>query len=322
MRKAFQLAGATLAVALALHANPASGQTGKKVLFINSYHEGYAWSDGEENGARAVLAGSGVELRFHRMDTKRHQDERFRAKAGQRARAAIEAWKPDVVIVADDPAVQHVLAAHYRGAKLPFVFCGVNWDAKKYGLPYSNATGVVEVAPVKELVAHLRAHAKGARLGYLSVDTETERIEAPEYARVIGAPFTIAVLARSYAEWRAGFLRMQREVDMVLFGNITGLPDFDEADARALVLSSTRVPTGCAYDFMMPYAMLGFTKIQEEQGMLAATLALRLLQGESPASIPVAQNMQSKILMNPRVAAAANISFRPELLRAANALQR
>jgi hypothetical protein len=32
--------------------------------------------------------------------------------------------------------------------------------------------------------------------------------------------------------------------------------------------------------------------------------------------------MQSKILMNPRVAAAANISFRPELLRAANALQR
>ena len=153
MRTPLQLALSALALALALHAAPATAQAGKKILFINSYHEGYAWSDGEEKGAKAALAGSGAELRFHRMDTKRHQEEAFRVKAGQKAREEIEAWKPDLVIVADDPAVKYVLQQYYKGAKVPFVFCGVNWDATKYGLPYPNATGMLEVAPVMEFVS-------------------------------------------------------------------------------------------------------------------------------------------------------------------------
>lgn len=321
MTKSLQLATAALAAAIALHAAPAVAQSGKKVLFINSYHEGYPWSDGEEKGAKAALAGTGVELRFLRMDTKRHQEEAFRVKAGQKAREEIEAWKPDLVIVADDPAVKYVLQAFYKGAKVPFVFCGVNWDATKYGLPYPNATGMVEVAPVKELVANLRAHAKGGRLGYLSVDTETERIEAPAYAKVIGSPFAVQVLATSYAEWKAAFLKMQTDTDMVLFGNTTGLKDFDAKDAAALVLSSTKVPTGGAYDFMMPYAMLGFTKIEEEQGAWAATTALRILKGEAPSAIPVAQNHQSKILMNLKLAGAAHVVFRPEIVRSAQVVQ-
>jgi ABC-type uncharacterized transport system substrate-binding protein len=309
------------AVALALHAHPAAAQAGKKILFINSYHEGYPWSDGEEKGARAALTGSGVELRFHRMDTKRHQEEAFRVKAGQKAREEIDAWKPDLVIVADDPAVEYVLKRHYKNAKVPFVFCGVNWDATKYGLPYPNATGMVEVAPVKELVQNLRAQAKGTRLAYLSVDTETERIEAPAYARVIGAPFTTQVLAKTYAEWKAAFLKMQDEADMIMFGNTTGLKDFDEKDAAAFILASTKVPTGCAYDFMMPYAMLGFTKIEEEQGAWAASAALRILKGESPSAIAVAQNRQSKILMNLKIAGAAKVVFRPEIVRNAQVVQ-
>lgn len=315
MRRTLQLASAVIVAAIALHASPAAAQAGKKILFINSYHEGYPWSDGEEKGAKAALSGSGVELRFLRMDTKRHQEESYRVKAGQKAREEIDAWKPDLVIVADDPAVKYVLEAHYKNAKLPFVFCGVNWDATKYGLPYANATGMVEVAPVKELVANLRAQAKGGRLGYLSVDTETERIEAPAYAKVIGSPFAVQVLAKSYAEWKAAFLKMQADTDMVLFGNTTGLKDFDAKEAAAFVLASTRVPTGCAYDFMMPYAMLGFTKIEEEQGAWAATTALRILKGEAPGSIAVAQNRQSKILMNLKIAGAAKVVFRPEIVR-------
>jgi ABC-type uncharacterized transport system substrate-binding protein len=321
VKRTLQLAAAALAAALALHAQPAAAQAGKKVLFINSYHEGYPWSDGEEKGAKAALAGSGVELRFHRMDTKRHQDDAFRAKAAAKAREEIEAWKPDLVIVSDDPAVELVLKRSYKDAKVPFVFCGVNWDAAKYGLPYTNATGMLEVAPVKELVQTLRAHAKGPRIGYLSVDTETERIEAPAYAKVLGAPFTAKVLAKTYAEWKAAFLEMQGTTDMIMFGNTTGLKGFDEKDAAAFILANTRVPTGCAYDFMMPFAMLGFTKIEEEQGAWAGATALRILKGEPPSAIAIAQNHQSKILMNVKLAAAAKVVFRPEIVRNAQVVQ-
>lgn len=308
-----------LTTLLTLSAAPARAAdlAGKKVLFINSYHEGYPWSDGEEKGARTALAGSGVELKFLRMDTKRHGEEPFRKAAAEKAKAEIEAFKPDLVIVVDDPAVKYVLQAHYKNAKLPFVFAGVNWDATKYGLPYQNATGMVEVAPVKAIMASLRPYAKGDRIGYMTVDSETERIEGPMYEKTIGAPFTVARYTKTFAEWKEAFLKMQGEVDMILFGNTAGLPDWNEAEAKAWVLANTRLPSGCAYDFMMPFAMLGLTKIEEEQGAWAGTTALRILKGEAPSAIPVAANKESKNFINVKLATKAGVVFKPELVRSA-----
>jgi hypothetical protein len=311
------------ALAALLLALPAAAQSlaGKKVLFVNSYHQGYPWSDGEEKGTATALAGSGVELRFARMDAKRNPEDAFRKDAAAKVKAGIEAWKPDVVIVADDVSVKYVLQTYYKDAKLPFVFAGVNWDATKYGLPYRNATGIVEIAPVKELVTNLRAHAKGGRVGYLTVDTETERIEGPNYARTIGAPFDAQVYAKTMAEWKAGFLDMQGKVDMILLGNTAGINDWNEADARAFVLANVKLPIGCAYDFMMPFAMLGLTKIEEEQGAWAGQTALRILKGESPSAIPVAANKQSKMFMNVKLASKAGVVFRPEIVRSAQVVQ-
>jgi ABC-type uncharacterized transport system substrate-binding protein len=318
-RLLFRLTLALLALSTAeAHAQSLAG---KKVLFVNSYHEGYPWSDGEEKGARAALASSGVDLRFVRMDTKRHQDEPFRKQAAAKAKAEIEAYKPDVVIVSDDPAVQYLLQPFYKDAKLPFVFCGVNWDGSKYGLPYRNATGMVEVAPVKELVETLRAHAKGARVGYLTVESETERIEHPHYKKVLGLSFTREKFAKTFAEWKQAYLEMQRETDMIFLGNNAGASDWNDAEAKAFVAANTKVPSATAYDFMMPFSMIGFTKIEEEQGAYAGTTALRILGGASPASIPVVPNKQSKIYMNVKLATAAGVVLKPELVRTAQVVQ-
>jgi ABC-type uncharacterized transport system substrate-binding protein len=311
---------AALCAVLALPAR-AQSVAGKKVLFVNSYHEGYPWSDGEEQGAKTALKGSGVELRFFRMDTKRHQDEPYRKQAGERAKAEIEAFKPDLVIVSDDPAVKYLLQAYFKNGKIPFVFCGVNWDASKYGLPYANATGIVEIAPVKQLVANLRAMAKGGRIGYLTVDSETERIEGPAYTKTLGAPFATELYAKTFAQWKEGFVRMQSQADFVLLGNMAGINDWNEAEGKAFVLANAKVPVGAAYDFMMPYAMLGLTKIEEEQGAWAGQTALAILRGAAPASIPIAANSQSKIFMNVKLAQAAKLVFRPEIVRTAQVVQ-
>ena len=76
----------------------APSYAGKKILFVNSYHEGYEWSDGVEKGLHTVLDGTGVEVKFVRLDTKRNPDEAFAKTAGTQAKAEIEAFKPDVVI--------------------------------------------------------------------------------------------------------------------------------------------------------------------------------------------------------------------------------
>jgi ABC-type uncharacterized transport system substrate-binding protein len=47
----------------------------------------------------------------------------------------------------------------------------------------------------------------------------------------------------------------------------------------------------------------------------AAKTALDIMKGASPASIPVTGNKQGKVYINPRLAAAAGIVFKPELVR-------
>jgi hypothetical protein len=315
------LAAALSSILLA--ATPAAGQglAGKKVLFVNSYHEGYEWSDGIEKGVRTVLGSTGVQLRFHRMDTKRHGDEASKKAAGQKARAEIESWKPDAVILSDDNAVQYVYVAFYKDSKIPFVFCGVNWDASKYGLPAKNSTGMLEVALVKEIIDNLKGYAKGSRIGFLTVDTETERVEGPWYTKQLGIEFATQKYVKTLAEWKESFARMQGEVDVLLLGNFAGINDWNEKDAAAFALANTRVPSGAMYDFMMPYAMLGLVKVPEEQGIWAAKATTSILKGASPGSIPVARNKEGRTMLNVKLASKASVVFKPELLRNAEVLK-
>lgn len=304
-----------LALALGLAAAPAAAQSGKKVLFVNSYHPGYEWSDGEEEGAAKVLRASGVTVEFFRMDTKRHGEEAAKKQAGLAAKAAIEKAKPDLVIVSDDNAVKYVLQPFYRDAPLPFVFCGVNWDASGYGLPYANATGMVEVALTTQLVDKLKEYAKGRRVGFLTVDTETERLEQKAYREKLKLEFAQERFVRTLADWKAAFKEMQGQVDVLLLGNFAGINDWNEADARAWAEANTRIPSGAMYDFMMPYATLGLIKIAQEQGIWAGKTSLAILKGEKPSAIPIASNKEGQIMVNAKLAAAAGIVFRPELVR-------
>lgn len=307
---------AVAAAALALWASPASAQVaGKKVLFVNSYHEGYEWSDGIERAAKAALEPAGAQVKFFRMDTKRHQDEAFRKQAGEKAKAEIEAYKPDVVILSDDMAVKYLLVPFYKDAKLPFVFCGVNWDASKYGFPMKNATGMVEVALVKNLIDSLKEYAKGGKVGFLSADSETEHIDAPFYKKQLGIEFASEKFVKSFADWKAAFAKMQGEVDIVFFGNNAGIEGWNEKEAAEFAAANSKVVSGSIYDFMMPYVMLGYTKLAEEQGAWAGKTALEILKGTPAGSIAIVPNKQAKILINPKLAAKAGVVFKPDLVR-------
>jgi ABC-type uncharacterized transport system substrate-binding protein len=305
---------------VALAATPAAAQTGKKVLFVNSYHDGYAWSDGEEAGAAGVLKASGVEMKRFYMDAKRHPDEKSLKEAAANVQATIASYKPDVVIVADDIATK-VMVQGYKDVALPWVFCGVNWDAKHYGLPFRNATGMLEVALVEQLLQSLKGYAKGTRVGFLTVDTETERTEQKAYSEQLKIKFAQQKLVKTMAEWKAAFSKMQEEVDVLLLGNFAGISDWNEAEAAAYAVERSKIPSGAMYDFMMPYAMLGMTKIPEEQGIWAGKAALEIMKGKSPASIPVTSNKNAKLFINVKVASKAGIVFKPELVANAQVLK-
>ena len=314
----YLVSAAALAAVLA---SPAEAQSAKKVLFVNSYHQGYEWSDGEEQGAAKVLRASGVEVEFFRMDSKRKGDEKSKKEAGLAAKALIEKMKPAAVILADDNAVKYLLQPYFKDGAVPFVFCGVNWDAAPYGLPYRNTTGMLEVALTTQLLDKLGDYAKGKRVGFLTVETETERIEQKAYHDQLKLKFAEERFVKTFAEFKAAFKEMQDRVDILLLGNYAGIPDWNEAEAKAFVEANTRIPSGAMYDFMMPFAMLGLTKIAEEQGIWAAKATLQILKGTPPSSIPIARNKEGQIMLNVKLASKGSVVFKPELVRNAVVLK-
>ena len=281
---------------------------GKKVLFIDSYHEGYAWSDGITRGIERGLKNSGVQLKIIRMNTKRNPDVAFKKNAAQKAKKVIEQFRPDVVIAADDNASKFLVKPYYKGADLPFVFCGVNWDAGVYGYPYSNVTGMVEVAPIPLLIQQMQLWAKGERIGFLGPDILTARKEAENYKKVFGLELK-AYYAKDYADWKTGFAKLQNQVDMLIIDSDGGLYNDHAKELEAFVRSKTKIPTGACYDFMIPYALVGVIKVAEEQGKWSASAALKILGGTSPSKIPIAQNKRAKLVLNKKIGDAMGVDL-------------
>ncbi len=317
MKKAFVgiLVGIAMA-STAMMAN-AADYAGKRILFIDSYHQGYAWSDGITAGVNATLKDSGADLKVVRMDTKRNNTEDFKVQAAAKVKSIIDEYKPDVVIAADDNASKYLIKPFYKNAALPFVFCGVNWDASVYGYPYKNVTGMVEVSGAKELVELLSQFAKGPKIGVLAEDTLTEHKEVENYKTNLSIDVT-PIYVTSFEEWKKKFVELQSQVDMLVFGNTAGMIDFDMEAAKAFAIKNSKIPTGAIQKATVPYAMVGYLKVAEEQGIWAAKSALKILDGTPASDIKIVKNKEGQLVLNMKITQAVGVELPYELMESAS----
>ncbi|MEM8811655.1 MAG: ABC transporter substrate binding protein [Pseudomonadota bacterium] len=288
---------------------------GARVLHIDSYHEGNEWNDRIAAAVLDTLSPAGVDVRIVRMDTKRKPSEADKSAAAGMVRAEIEAFKPDVVTMSDDNAVKYVLMPFFRDADLPFVFCGLNWDASAYELPYRNTTGMVEVSPIPQIVRLLKTHARGERIGYLAENTPTKTKELSYHEKLFGLTYDRIFLVSSFDEWKRAFKESQQAVDMLIFLGVGSVTDWDRWAALDLTERETRIPVGTDFAWLAPYTLLAVAKRPEEQGRWAAQAALRILDGVSPANIPLTYNTEGDLIFNMRIAQRLQIAEAPPLAK-------
>ena len=298
-----------------------SEYAGKKIVYVNSYHEGYAWSDAIETGLHKVLDGTGVELTIIRLDTKNNPDPEFGKAAGAKAWSEIQALKPDVVITSDDNAQKYLVVPFMKNSTTPVIFNGVNWDASAYGYSTtSNITGMVEVELPDQLIDLLKAQAKGERLGYITIDTETERKVVDIYNQRFFGGQLQPYWVKTQDEFKQAFLTAQQEVDILFMGNNAGSDKWDEEAMKQFILQNTTVPTGSINDWMAPYSLLTLAKSGQEQGEWSAQAALSILGGTPPAEIPVTENKKGQLIVNFDLADKLGIIFSPSILKNATIL--
>lgn len=293
----------------------AQDYAGKRVFILHSYNDQYPWTQAIHKMIRNVLDAQDIVSSTFYLDTKNHSSESEKLAAAQLAKLKITKFKPDVVITSDDDAVKYVLMPYFKDSSIPFVFCGVNWDAREYGLPYSNTTGMLEIELINEIVKNLQEYTKGRRLGTLALDGFTERKWVEHYREYLGRTVERSYFPSSFEEWKDNFLRLQNEVDIIILLNPKGLKDFDIQEAQRFIENNIKVPTGSSISWMSHMSLLGITLVPEEQGLWAAQTALSILESAAPNSIPITRNRQGKLFINLKLAEKLGITFKPYLLK-------
>lgn len=142
-----------------------------RILFINSYHRGYSWSDGIEDALRERLNASGrkIELSVEYLDSRRFVYGAQIEPLAQSMAAKYSNYRPDLIVVSDnaafDFAIQH-RARLFPGQ--PIVFYGYNNFRPDVLKGIANITGVNEEIAIGDAVAMaLKVHPKTRTLAFV-----------------------------------------------------------------------------------------------------------------------------------------------------------
>jgi ABC-type uncharacterized transport system substrate-binding protein len=174
---------------------------------------------------------------------------------------------------------------------------------------------MVEVSPIPQILSLLKRYAKGERLGYLAEDTPTKVKELKYHGKLFGITYDKVYLANDFAEWKNAFRAAQNEVDMLVILGVAKIADWDDAAAKELAETETKIPTGTDFGWLTHISLLGVGKSPEEQGEWAARAALKILDGVSPTQIPLTYNKGGTLYFNRRIAATLGITSFPALAK-------
>jgi len=269
-----------------------------KCLYVSSYHKGYDWSDGVEEGLRKVLDGK-CQIKQIDMDTKRKKSTENKELSAKNAHSVIQSWKPDVVLTSDDNAAKYLIVPYLKDTDVPFVFSGINWTVEEYGFPFPNGTGIVEVAPIEPMLGKAMEFSGGSSAIYLGADTLTE---GKNYQRIKSGADKLGIslekkLVSNFDSWLDAFDDAQ-SADFIVMGSNSGIEKWSDEQAAAHASDNSRILSVSNHAWMMNVTTLGFTKIPQEHGEWAAEASLAILAGRAPDEIPIVTNRKWELWMN------------------------
>jgi PAS domain S-box-containing protein len=269
-----------------------------QVLLLQSYHEGFAWSDNVTRGVKRVLeaADRPIELSVQYMDTKRRNDEEHYANL---LRLYGHMFPPGLfraVIAVDDDAL--IFALRNRDVLfpgVPIVFCGFSHDPGELTAGRRGVTGIVETQDTEETIRlAIELHPKTRRVVAINDRTTTglsRQKQLDEVAAALGvrgvAVETLADVTAEQLERRLGELKDTDVVFLQMFNRDSAGRVFNPEGLMALIAGACARPVYTVKEEYLGLGVVGgFLAAGEVHGAAAARMALRILGGEDPAAIP------------------------------------
>ena len=276
------------------------GAAPKRVLILNSYHKGYAWTDNIVEGIESTLREQieNIELRVEYMDTKRIDTAEYQRDLFELLKRKFTGVAFDAAIVTDDNAF-HFIREHRTDliGDCPVVFMGVNhFERRMLHGHEGHITGIIQDADMPATIRiALKLKPETGQVAFIYDNTSTGRSYRKQVALAAAEFPDLEIIRLDGAELSTSELHAR----------LRGLPEtsiailciwlkgkdgvFTPVEKGYPAISvNTPVPLYGVLEPMLDHGILG-GKIQsgKRHGTAAAEMALQILRGEKIADLPV-----------------------------------
>jgi signal transduction histidine kinase/CheY-like chemotaxis protein/ABC-type uncharacterized transport system substrate-binding protein len=269
----------------------------KNVLILNSYHQGFKWTDDITRGALSALdpVKDHTRIFIQYMNTKWVKDDLYFQELRDIFRHEFARTRFDLIIASDNDAFNFL--KEYRDGvfgKVPVVFCGVNYLKKEDLSGTTLFTGTSETADLRESIeAALRLRPSTRKIFIINdkgisgsiVRNELTALQ-PAFRGKADFIFEDSTDLETILKDVEG-LSQDTLIFYTFFYGDPARKTYENDDCIAQISRRARVPVFGSWDFNLGYGIVGGKLTSGyDQGAAAGRMGLKVLKGERVEEIP------------------------------------
>lgn len=272
------------------------------ILVLHSYHNGYPWTDAISRGIAKVFDQRDKEVNIYveYLDAKRASPNRFTLFLENSLRLKYKKKPPDIILCGDDDAFIFMNHAGRRlFPKVPVVFCGVNSRESLTEEIDSLTTGLIErldiegtinlalrLFPVTENVAVI---SDLSLTGMWIINQLRESMKSYE-----GKVNEINLMGLGPDDLKKSLRELPPQTIILLLLYAQGGEGeyYSPDEILAIIQDATDLPIFSVLEMMIERGTLAGSVLRgEAHGERAAKLAVEILDGKAPSSIPIKEDV-------------------------------
>lgn len=288
----------------------AAHQPPRHILVLNSYHQGYPFTDREMAGIKAVTGERlDIELHVAYMDAKRNCSPEYLAELARLYKIAYANCQLAAILATDNDALDFV--CRYRSElfpSVPIIFCGINDFTPRLLVGQEAISGVAEASDYRStILLGLNLFRSARRVVVLTDNTTTGRSHITALHRDLEAGDLRADVAvwslgeMTFTELEARLRKLDTSSLLLVLQHYVDRNGTTYSTEEGLhrILAASGAPVFVVNEMRITDGVVGGHVVNGfEQGRAAAEMLLRVLAGEDLSRLPVTAGSANRYMFD------------------------